>query len=87
MESRTTEASVTFKHAFSLTGFDVPQPAGTYRVVTEEEQIQGLSFLAYLRVATLLHTPAIGASARHREVFTVDPLELAAAEIADAAGG
>lgn len=40
------------------------QPAGTYRPVTEEEQIHGLSFIAFRRTATL--PPARGQPESYR---------------------
>ena len=58
MSIRTTEKTVTFCRPFTLAALDGPQPAGTYHVVTEEEQIPDLSFVAFRRVATLLHLPA-----------------------------
>jgi hypothetical protein len=36
MPMRSTETTVTFKHAFSLPEFERAQPAGTYRLVTDE---------------------------------------------------
>ena len=83
MSDRTTETSVTFRNAFKLTSFDTEQPAGTYRLVMDEEEVLGLSFLAYRRTATMLHTPSIAAAGTHR-VFPVDPAELASALEADA---
>ena len=59
MAVRTTETTVTFKRRFTLPSVDCPQPAGTYRLVTDEEEILGLSFLAFRRTATMLHIPAI----------------------------
>jgi hypothetical protein len=54
---RTTRESITFDHPFSLAAVDKLQPAGTYAVDIDEELIEGLSFLAYRRVATN-HLPA-----------------------------
>jgi len=48
---------------FTLGSFDVPQAAGTYRVVTEEEVMEGMSSPAYRRHSTTLHTPAVTAMA------------------------
>jgi hypothetical protein len=85
MNVRTTETTVTFRRPFMLSALDCPQPAGTYRLVTEEEQIEGLSFVAFQRVATLLHTPAISArSGGTHQVFVVDLVELETALKADA---
>jgi hypothetical protein len=78
--TRTTETTITFRRPFSLTAIDGLQPAGTYRLVTDEEEILGLSFLALRRTATMLHTPAVSTSSSGRtQVFLVDHVELAAA--------
>jgi hypothetical protein len=83
MTIRTTETPVTFRHPFTLTSLDRPQPAGTYWLVTDEEEIFGLSFLAFQRTATMLHIPAISISGSPTQVFHVDSAELAAAPEAD----
>ena len=84
MSIRTTETTVTFRRPFKLSALEGEQPAGTYRVVTEEEQIPGLSFVAYRRTATLLHLPADPAPDATRQVVSVSPDELAEALAADA---
>ncbi len=87
MSVRTTETTVTFKRPFTLPSVDSPQPAGTYRLVMDEEEILGLSFLAFRRTATMLHIPAISPalsiSARPNQVFPVNSAELAPALEAD----
>ena len=85
MSIRTTETTVTFRRPFTLAAVDGAQPAGTYRLVTEEEQIPGLSFVAFQRVTTLLHLPANPSPGCTRHVVAVLPDELAAALAADAA--
>jgi hypothetical protein len=50
-----------------------------YILDTDEELIEGLSRLAYRRVATLLHLPSTSRPQSHTEVVSVDPAELAAA--------
>ncbi|MCK0208663.1 hypothetical protein MWN33_11560 [Starkeya koreensis] len=82
MGMRTRETTVTFRHPFKLSTIDRSQPAGTYRVVIDEEDIPDITFLAYRRSATMLHTPAI-AAAGSIQVFTVNPDELAKALDAD----
>lgn len=57
MSLRTTSKTVTFARSFSLDGLDETQPAGSYTVQTDEEPIEGLSFLAYRRVATVIFLP------------------------------
>jgi hypothetical protein len=57
MSLRTTSKTVTFARPFSLDGLDETQPAGSYTVQTDEEPIEGLSFLAFRRVATVIFSP------------------------------
>ncbi len=84
MSARTTETTITFKHPFQLSPFDQRQPAGTYRVVIDEEEILGLSFIAYQRMATMLHTPALGVLQGAHEVFSISSAELETAMETDA---
>jgi len=86
---RSTTLILRFGHPFRLAPLEHEQPAGSYRLVTEEERLEGLSFDAYKRVATLLYLPALPTlgtptSGRAREVIDVDPAELAMAVVADA---
>jgi hypothetical protein len=83
MTVRTTETRVMFAHPFKLTSFDEAQPAGTYRLVIDEEEIPGLSFLAFRRTATMLHAPALSSASLPNQVFLVDPAEIARALEAD----
>jgi hypothetical protein len=83
MSTRTTETTVTFRRPFALTAIDGFQPAGVYRVETDEELLPGLSFDAYRRIATMLHLPAISGRGGRRQVITIEPAELAAALEAD----
>ncbi len=84
MSERTTETTITFTRPFTLSCFDKCQPAGTYRLVIDEEEILGISFVAYQRKATMLHIPAVTALNRTSEVFQIDSAELAIALEADA---
>jgi hypothetical protein len=86
MPERSTETTVTFKHPFMLGSFDVMQPAGTYRLVIDEEEILGLSFPAYRRTSTVLHVPAGSKTSGSGQAFPVDAAELDAALEADARG-
>jgi hypothetical protein len=83
MSERTTETTVTFKNPFMLESFDRMQPAGTYLLVIDEEEIPDLSFTAFRRTSTVLHVPARSESTS-RQAFPVDPQELEAALAADA---
>lgn len=84
MTTRTTQTIVVFKSAFSINGVDGELPAGSYFIETEEEQISGLSFLAYRKIATTIALPMIGAESRKHQVVTIDPEDLAAAQSRDA---
>ena len=84
MNERTTRKSVTFLHPFSLAGIDEILEAGTYIVETLEEAIEGLSFVAYRRVSTTIVTAAKGYGQGTRQVITIDPRDLEAAQEEDA---
>jgi hypothetical protein len=71
-----------FHRPFYLKGIDRLLPPADYRVVTDEELIDGLSFAAYRRVSTVIFVPAEFGSAV--EMVTIDPLDLQAARDQDA---
>jgi hypothetical protein len=85
MSTRTTVTTVTFQRSFTLSALEGTQPAGTYRLVTEEEQIPDLSFTAFRRTETLLYLPADPAPGATRQAVSVSADELARALAADAA--
>jgi hypothetical protein len=84
MSMRTSAKTVTFSRPFSLQAVDRVLPAGDYRVLTDEELIEGLSFPAYRRVSTMIFLPAQFHRAGSVELVTIDPLDLRAAEERDA---
>jgi hypothetical protein len=57
--------------------------AGDYRVVTDEELIEGLSFPVYRRVATMIFLPAESGSTSTVEMVTIDPQNLQPAQELD----
>ena len=85
MTLRTSRETVTFAHPFSLRGLGGAQPAGTYAVETDEEPIEGVSFPAYRRVATVMLLPSGAGGTAWRQIAAVDPAELRAARERDAA--
>lgn len=85
MATRTTQSTIRFSRPFRLDGMDVQRPAGVYRIETDEELIEGLSFPAWRRVETRLFLPESPGRAGLAETITVDPIELAAAREADGA--
>lgn len=85
MAERLTSKAVEFVHPFELDGADGLQPPGIYDVETVEEQIEGLSFVAYRRVSTTIALRAGTTATLARQLTTIDPADLAAALERDAA--
>lgn len=89
MTTRTTKTTVTFTRPFSLNGFDGQQPAGSYSVETDEELLDGVSFPAYRRMATMMQlwsgSAAKAGASGILQVAVIDPSQLAAALAADIA--
>ena len=68
---------MTFTAPFALGGVDGIQPPGDYAIDEDEELIDGLSWLAYRRVATFIHLPAISSTDRLRsQLVGIDHSEL-----------
>ena len=83
MTLRTSSEIITFHRPFWPKGVDRLLPPADYRVVTDEELIEGLSFPVYRRVSTVILVP--GQVASSLEMVTIDPLDLATAEGEDTA--
>ena len=81
MLTRRQNTNVAFRRPFRLKGIDHVVPAGNYEVVTDEALIEGLSFPAYRRVATMIFLPVRSGI----EMVTIDPADLASALERDAA--
>jgi hypothetical protein len=82
MTMRTSNKTVTFARPFLLKGVDRTLPAGGYRVVTDEELIEELSFPVYRRVATMIFVPADSHSSSV-EMVSIDPRDLQEAQDRD----
>jgi len=81
MTARTTDEMVTFARPFTLKGVDRALPAGDYRVVTDEEMIEDLSFPVYRRVSTMIFVP--GETRSSVEMVAIDPQDLQSAQERD----
>lgn len=79
MMSHTRSETVVFRHAFKLRGVDRILMAGAYRVETEEELIEGLSFPAYRRTSTVIFVPGHSSHCGVEEMISIDPQALKAA--------
>jgi hypothetical protein len=84
MTVRSLSKTVVFNKPFQLKGIERMLPAGDYRVVTDEELIDGLSFPVYRRVTTMIFLPAQSHRASSIEMVTIDPLDLQTAQDHDA---
>jgi hypothetical protein len=88
MLTRTTQQTITFENAFSLSGIEQMQPPGSYVVEIEEELIAELSFPAYRRTATVIYLcSSRSGCAGGYEAAIIDPLDLDAAIQRDAVLG
>jgi hypothetical protein len=83
MRTRTIEVTVSFSQPFLLTGIDRLLPAGDYRVVTDDLVLDGESFQAFRRVATMMMVPTRNRGSLEMIVIDPDELELALAAPAD----
>ena len=84
MTRRTTSKTVTFVHPFLLKGVDRILGAGDYRVVTDEDLVERLSFPVYRRVATMIFVPADSQNSFSVEMVAIDPRDLREARHRDA---
>ncbi|XUM23848.1 hypothetical protein ACRAVF_11545 [Bradyrhizobium oligotrophicum S58] len=84
MSIRSRREFVTFKHPFRIRSIERLLPEGTYEVVTDEEMIEGLSFAAYRRVATMMMLPAAGSHSAAVEMVSISSVDLADAQRVDA---
>lgn len=83
MNTRSKEVTISFVRPFRMKGIDRILPPGDYRIVTDEEMIEGLSFPVFRRVATMMMVPAQNRGSI--EMVVVDPRDLDAALARDMA--
>ena len=84
MTIRSRREIITFKHPFRIKGIDRLLPAGGYEVITDEEMIEGLSFAAFRRVATMIMVPAATSRSSAMEMLSISPIDLSDAQRIDA---
>jgi hypothetical protein len=83
MITRTCQANVQFSHPFQMPGLDGPQPAGIYRLTTDQEQMCGISFVTYRTILAFLELPAQGSPALAMRQVPIDIDDLEACICAD----
>jgi hypothetical protein len=84
MTIRTSSKTVSFARPFLLKGIDRVLAAGQYKVITDEELIEELSFPVYRRVATMIFVPADSQNSSSVEMVAIDPRDLQDAQDRDA---
>jgi hypothetical protein len=84
MTIRTSSKTVSFARPFLLKGVDRVLAAGQYKVITDEELIEELSFPVYRRVATMIFVPADSQNSSSVEMVAIDPRDLQDAQDRDA---
>lgn len=66
-------STVTFTRPFTLDEIDSELPAGSYRVETEEETLDNVSFIAYRRVATHFFVPSKPGVSSTAQMWMIHP--------------
>jgi hypothetical protein len=83
MTMRSRRETITFQHPFRIRGIDRLLPSGAYEVITDEEMIEGLSFPAFRRIATMIMVPA-SAQNSAMEMISIGSVDLSDAQRMDA---
>ena len=81
MNTRSRRETITFQHPLRIKGIDRVLPSGAY---TDEEMIEGLSFAAFRRVATLIMVRAAPPRSSTMEMISIGSVDLADAQRIDA---
>ncbi|NVD39056.1 hypothetical protein HT585_09340 [Ensifer sp. HO-A22] len=76
MFSRTKHRTVHFSEPFQLPEIEGTLAAGDYEVDEDEELIEGISWLAYHRVATFIKVPATTDNQQRMRMVAIAPDEL-----------
>jgi len=84
MTMRSRREAITFLHPFRIKGIDRLLPPGAYQVITDEELIEGLSFPAFRRVATMIMVPAAPPRSSTMEMISIGSVDLSDAQRIDA---
>ena len=83
---RVTARIVTFERSFRLDEIEGELPAGSYRVETEDETLDSVSFVAYRRIATHIFAPSRNDPSGAVQMWEIHPNGLAEALARDRAG-
>ena len=84
MTMRSRHETVHFRRPFHIRGVDRLLAPGAYEVITDEEMIEGISFPAYRRVATMIMVPGAQPHGSAMEMISISSADLADAQQIDA---
>ncbi|YCI06656.1 hypothetical protein M1D34_26775 (plasmid) [Ensifer sp. D2-11] len=76
MLARTNHRTIHFDQAFWMSDLGESLAPGDYEVDENEELIEGISWLAYRRVATFIKLPATAENKYRMRLVAIDPEEL-----------
>ena len=84
MTTRSRRETVHFKHSFRIKCIDRLLPPGAYEVIADEEMIEGLSFVSFRRVATMIMVPGEAPRDSSVEMISISSVDLSNAQRDDA---
>lgn len=84
MTIRSKRETVHFKHPFHIKGIERQLAPGDYEIVTDDEMLEGLSFPAFRRIATMILVPGAPPRASTMEMVGIRAVDLADAQRIDA---
>jgi hypothetical protein len=73
MTTRMVTSTVVFGKPFTLDEIDETLPPGSYRVETEEETLDNVSFIAYRRIATHFFVPSRPGVSSTAQMYMIHP--------------
>lgn len=85
MTVRSRREMVHFRHPFHLKGIERQLAPGNYEVITDEEMLDGLSFVAFQRTATMIMVPGAPPRGSIMEMISISAVDLSDAQQIDAA--
>ncbi|MFC4236765.1 hypothetical protein ACFOY8_16295 [Thalassospira xianhensis] len=81
--TRITQKTYEFLYPFNLAGFDLSFPPGYYNVETEEEILEGLSFVGFKRISTTMYMIRKPGTVIEPKTFNIDPRDFDIAVLRD----
>jgi hypothetical protein len=83
MIMRSRDEVITFRHPFRIKGIDRVLPPGAYKLITDEEMIEGSASACFRRVATMIMVPAAAPRGSTMEMVSIGAVDLSDAQRLD----